>query len=556
MSRNPLVSAFVVVIAAATVVPAALFIAPQKASADSGLGCVVGLAAGLSEVTANSAMSVPVSSVPGDSGAVTSGVSTMANCLYDVIVVPLLRQMIRNFLKQTTDATISWINGNNGTGQPSYVQNLPKHLQGVGDATALPIIAQMKTAFGSPFDDTIASVLGTTYSQNTSMAGFYGANRCTLPGARKDQQAFLAGNWSQGGGVSSWFALTTQEQNNPYILFQSARSKLGSAVAQAQANRRQDLLQSGGFLSFCDSKTSVAGVIASPGVSCVNPDGSPGMVVTPGSAIMSYAQANINSGIGQLVSAQDLDSAIGQIVSALASKVLGPDGLFGVTQVFSGSSATAAVAATPQTQSSAAASAASMAQAMLSQVSAYSAAWNTIGSAANTASSSIASLQSVCATNAAVAQAQIKKDSQNATSLQTFIDAANAEIATAQNALSSEVQPVLSQVQTVPSIVASAQALATKIQAEANVVPLANPSLLSADVSTLASLQPSALDVVTAQSDAGATGAAVASPAGSLTVSRGTIVDRMNLISANAQALKTSVCTYKPPTSIFGTLGT
>ena len=65
---------------------------------------------------------------------------------------------------------------------------------------------------------------------------------------------------------------------------------------------------------------------------------------------------------------------------------------------------------------------------------------------------------------------------------------------------------------------------------------------LSADTQALGAAPPTTADVVNAQSAATVTGRATASPDGSLTVSGGTLIDQMNLISTNAEALKTSVC--------------
>lgn len=527
MSKKTFTRALAILLTIAFVAPTAFFIAPQRTSADSGIGCVVGLAAGLVGVTSNRFISVPVSDVPNGSGSWTTAGSTVGSCIYNLIIVPVLRAMLRSFLQQITRATINWINGANGTGQPSFVRDLTTHLQQVGDVAALSFIAQTATAFNSPFGSAISSSLQTNYSQQTSMAGFFAANQCTLAQSSPNINSFLAGNWSQGG-IGAWFALTTQSQNNPYMLYQNSQSQLASAVGSAQAARTTMLNWGQGFLSWCPSGFTKTNTSSSAGVSpqppCTNADGTPAQASTPGSTIKAYLDANLSSGIGQLVSAQDLDSAINAIVTALANKVIGSTGLFGSSQ--SSNSSNTAIA-TP-VQSSAAASAISLAQSTLSNITTYSSAWNIIAAAANTASTSVASLVSYC--NA------------QATNSNASTVAINAQVSAAQIALTSEIAPVLAQAQTAFNAASTAQALALQVQAEATAVPIADPVQFSIDVSSLSSMPPMSSDVVNAQLSATVSNAAVASPSGSLAVSNGSLVDQMNLISTNATALQAS-CT-------------
>lgn len=181
---------------------------------------------------------------------------------------------------------------------------------------------------------------------------------------------------------------------------------------------------------------------------------------------------------------------------------------------------------------------------MLSNVSAYTSAWNTINTAANTASSSVTALATYCASQAAAAQNLLNgadADNYNAPGiLNPFISASNAQASAVPTVLANEIAPVLAQAQAVPNTVSATQTLAIQVQAEAAVVPIANPTQFSTDVSTLSTMSPTALDVANAQLSASVTGEATASPTGSLTVSGGTLVDQMNLITTNANALQAS----------------
>lgn len=554
MKKRLFTTALTLLLTFSLVMPAVFFAAPQRVYGAEKNSCIGGLLGGIGGAILASIMGeVPSFDMTTSVGTGFTAGATMETCINDLITVPFMRQAVRNMLKSITDSTINWINGTgNPTGQPSYVPNLSVHLQGVGDSAALALINQMKIGFNSPFGSAISSSLLKDYAQKTSVAGFFSANQNTLSKYSKNPAAFVGGSWSQGG-LGEWFALTGPTQNNPFILYQAAQRQAVSNVTQAQTNRRQDLVSSGGFLSFCPAGSKSSNSI-SPSVSCTSPDGRPVNATTPGSAIMSYAQANINSGIGQFVSAQDLDSALGQIVSALGNRVLGATGLFSSSQP-SSSRNTTVVSALPSNSS---VSSVSIAQTTLSNIAAYTSAWETIATAANTASTSADSLVKFCivaANKAALATGvnewgiQVFPQTSPVGVHSVFIDAARKQAVDAQTAITTEILPVLTQAKVETSSFESTKTLALKVQAAAAVVPIADPIQFSTDVATLVSMPPSVLDVNTAQQNARALGGAMANPAGSLTVSGGSLVDQMNLINTNAQLLQTTVC--NPASSLY-----
>jgi len=576
MSTKPPVNALALVLAITLVAPAAFFVAPQRASA-AGVNCIGGIIGGIAGSAVSTIVAVPVSDAVDQNVNSIGGGASVGSCINDVILIPLARAAIRAMLQKMTASVISWINntpGKNGTGSPSYVRNLSVNLRGIGDAVALPFIARIATGFNSPFGSAISASLYTHYSQQTSMAGFFAANQNTLARISPNVNAYLAGNWTQGG-VGAWFALTTQTQNNPYTLYQAALGQIGNSVSLAQVNRRQDLVQSGGFLSWCGTTDASAQVQSSataayqqcmksggtgnecqavynegggtslaeagsggvnPGDSCVNRDGTPGNILTPGSVIHGYTQqAVVNSGFQQLISATDLDNALGAIIGALLNQVLG-----GVNGLFGGSSGSAsAPAATTQLQSYSSSSVAATdtafqtAQTILTRIAIYTSAWQTIATAANTASTSVKSLASFCTAAAVAAGAD--------STLTAFVTAANAQAAAAQAVLTTKIAPVLTQALAAPSTAASTQTFALQVQTKASGATM--DASLASDVSTLMTMPPSVSDTTAAQTNASATGGAFADPAGSLTVSGGSLVDQMSLLSTNATALKGTVCT-------------
>ncbi|MDE2173453.1 MAG: hypothetical protein KGJ31_02550, partial [Patescibacteria group bacterium] len=164
---------------------------------------------------------------------------------------------------------------------------------------------------------------------------------------------------------------------------------------------------------------------------------------------------------------------------------------------------------------------------MLSLISQYQSAWNTINTSATAASTSVNDLINFC-----TQQANTGASGSN-----------TATISSAQTALTSEIAPVFTQVATANAIIAAAQALVQKIQNEAST----GGGAYTTDLQTLQTMPPTSTDVANAQQQAQVIGNATASPSGSLNVSANSLVDQMNLISTNAQALKDSCTT--PPSS-------
>jgi hypothetical protein len=579
MSRTFFTNALLIVLIITLVAPTVFFIAPQKASASS-LSCIGGLL-GIGGSAATGATAVPVTNLSIQNATVSSAGSTGSSCINDVILIPLARMAIRALLQQMTASVINWINGSNGTGQPSYVQNTQAHFQGVGDSQANAFFAQFAASIASPFAAAIASSLRANYLQNTSGAGFWAANQCTLP---KNLDDFLFGNWSQGG-VAAWFALTTQIQNNPYTLYQASEAHLsdliGPGIGGAIGARAAELAWGSGFLSWCGAAgTSYTpgtpganGSGVSPGDPCHDSNGNPGTIKTPGSVVHGYVQtAVVNSPFAQLISANDIDNSFDAIVSALLGQVLGGvGGLFGASSPsYSNGSSGSRPPITTQLQtysssnSTATQSASQTAQSVSTQISTFTNAWQTINATASAASSTVTSLANFCtaaADTAALALLNSPATPANApwaisgamadlNSIHSvFIDASRAQAVAAQTAIITEIAPLPVQAQAAINAVSATQALALQVQSEASSKPPA--SGLASDIAVLSAMPPSITDVANAQQNAQVLGGAKASPAGSLTVSGGSLVDQLNLISSNAATLKTTVC--NPASSLYVT---
>lgn len=270
-------------------------------------------------------------------------------------------------LRGITGGMLSFVAGeSNGTGRPQFVQNLPWHLRSVGDNTTSAFLRQLRANSDSPYAGVIADSLRSNYAEQTSLAGFFRANRNTLPQFSQNPTAFLSGNWSQGG-MRAWFALTTQSQNNPYAMHRRAEQKLGLLLAQAENAVTKQLDWGDGLLSWCDDSegpseggvcdaggytgTYTDGVCIQdeasdtpdiaqvPGAPCTKKDGTQGKIATPGSTIKGYFEHTLELDSQKLVqmgnAATQITSMIGGIMDTITlvqGIIGGPQGgLAGVT---------------------------------------------------------------------------------------------------------------------------------------------------------------------------------------------------------------------------------
>jgi hypothetical protein len=149
-----------------------------------------------------------------------------------------------------------------------------------------------------------------------------------------------------------------------------------------------------------------------------------------------------------------------------------------------------------------------------------------------------------CTTNVATAQKQLQSTTSSIQlqQLQKFIAAASVEATAAQTASSTTVTDVFNQANLAATTVIAAQAAVQIVQTEVGT------SAYLTDVSALDTAKPTAFDVASAQTDA-MPSTSTAVPTGSLSVSGGSLVSQMNLISTNASTLQTTVC--DPTSSLY-----
>ncbi len=580
MSKRPLSAVLAILLTISFIVPSAFLVAPQKVHAQY---AVVEVGKNLVEST--------ISAIQNTITAIATPISAAANVAMQIdayVLQPLAFVLSGDLMKALTAGVIAFVIGKaNGTGAPQFVVDVMKSYQTVADSAALSYLKQVNNT-NSPFAGSISSALRNDYLTKSSLSGFWAANMNSLAASSPNVPAYLSGNWSQGG-VAAWFALTTRSENNPYRLYQNSQAQLAGVIGSppggggAVGVRAAQLDWGQGFMSWCgasDTATQPAGnnpdeassdtyaagnnpdeqsaAGVNPGDPCTNSDGTPGTIRTPGSTIKATLDKVLGGQQDQIVRMGNVGPQINQILGNIASIMKtvnfaasllggsGSGGLFGVDSG-SGSNSTSRLAEF-QSAPSLGGTAASVYQSaavdrningsnMANQIALYQGAWDTITAATQTASSSVASLASFCLDAANTAKSD--------PSLSLFRDASLAQAAAADAALATLIAPVLEQSIDASLVIAGANAMILKVQNDLRSGSEGVGSTYAADMQRLQTMPPTPQDVARAQQNAQAFGNATASPAGSLSIVAGSssTVDQMNLLSANATALKTSVCT-------------
>ncbi len=200
--------------------------------------------------TAWSALKNTITSV----AAVTSSINDTAMWVKTYVLDPLAFAVSGNLLRSLTAGVVDFINGNNTSGRPLFVQNLGGHLLSVSDQRAFAFFAEFGRNSNTHFSAGLLSSLRANYLQGSSAAGFWAANQYTLPMFSPNPAAFVGGNFRQGGWPA-WFALTTRPQNNPYMSYYIAQAEYSARVRNAVSNSLQELAWGDGFMSWCDDAT-------------------------------------------------------------------------------------------------------------------------------------------------------------------------------------------------------------------------------------------------------------------------------------------------------------
>lgn len=280
---------------------------------------------------------------------------------------------------------VNWINSG-FDGSPAFASDLRQNLQGVGDAVIATVVSDIagRAADGlivnSPYQDEIATAIRTGYYLSTG-GSFTVRNPFTLGNYTPDPRAYLAGDFSQGG-FSAWHATITNCQNNPYCAYQIAAQEVDSRLAAAGGQRITELNWGDGFMSFRGNCKTFAN--AQEAVAALNnTDNCIGKPIrTPGTVIASQLNQALPKGMEGLVTADEIDEVIGALLQQLVNKVIGNDGLLGLSSPASGGGRSFLDDATSQSQRP---TQGTIDPAIEAKLSTYETSWKAIGDAADKA---------------------------------------------------------------------------------------------------------------------------------------------------------------------------
>ncbi len=237
-------------------------------------------------------------------------VSTEALRLKEWLLDGFAFALINMILQQMSKSIITWINSG-FQGDPSFIRDIDGFLTGIADRVAGDYIWGSNLNFlCSPFQLDLRLALEIQYKQ-TRNAGAVGQNQCTLSGVVANIDNFVNGNFLSGGW-NGWFQLTMVPQNNTYGSLLMMQEEFSARLSNAKGQEIKLLDFGKGFLSMKDVK---------------------GNVVTPGTAIESHLNANLDSARQRIQVADEINEIFAALFSQLAQQAFaGVGGLLGLTQ--------------------------------------------------------------------------------------------------------------------------------------------------------------------------------------------------------------------------------
>ncbi|HUQ30126.1 MAG TPA: hypothetical protein VM103_01260 [Candidatus Paceibacterota bacterium] len=251
---------------------------------------------------------------------------------------PVAWAVVQQLIQATTGSVVNFVSGNGTNKKPQFVQNLAKHLGGVADVVSgidrnasggfINELTKQLIDSHSPFAAAIDSSLRHNYAKNSVLEGFFATHQCTLDAIPGDTNSFLSGNFNEGGWAK-WLSLTTDESNNPFVMYENSKSALAGVIGSAQGARAQEVAQNQGFISWCDPADDAhpaGGGSAILPQQCLNSDGTFQDAHTPGSVIKESLTKQLGASTDKLVAADEISEVIGQLAVQLVTDAIGVGG--------------------------------------------------------------------------------------------------------------------------------------------------------------------------------------------------------------------------------------
>ncbi len=307
------------VIALALIVPAGVSFSPRPAYALFGIG----------DITFD-----PTNLVQN----IFSAVKSSALVTKEYVLDTLAYQVAEVARQSVIRSLVNWINSG-FQGSPAFVTDLKRNLRGVEDAVAQRFFASLASQdiTDSDAQDRVISLARIGYFLTTSRESFYERYPNTLTQVSPDANAFLEGDFSQGG-FDAWFSAVLVPQNNPYGMQELINQDLQRLTSEARDSRLQELSWNRGFVSWrgeCIDQNPQGEQEYLPGddlpadlsVDLTGEDACAEFEIeTPGSVIVEQLNKTLGSNIDKLVSADEMNEIIGALLNQLVGHVLGTNG--------------------------------------------------------------------------------------------------------------------------------------------------------------------------------------------------------------------------------------
>lgn len=256
----------------------------------------------------------------------------------EYVLDPLAWVVSRTIIQSISRSTVNWINSG-FEGSPAYETDLRRSLGRVADTVANDFFDALEDNTGvdlnSPFQEQVTDFLRTSYYRSTGSNGFFNREGYTLHRIAERDQAFLDGQFSEGGW-DAWFEVVTKQGNNPIGALFQAQDELLARVESARVTRLNELSWGRGFLSWRGDCIAEAGESAEEQALADEEGCLEREVVTPGAVIEDQLTRTLGSNLEQLGLADEFNEVIAALMNQLIGEVLGGTGLSGVSRSSSG----------------------------------------------------------------------------------------------------------------------------------------------------------------------------------------------------------------------------
>ncbi len=246
--------------------------------------------------------------------------------LKETILDGVFWSLAKKFVSSMAQSTIDWINGG-FEGKPAFVSDLKQFLLDETDEFIGEFISNLG-AIGSficdPFKLNVQIAVQLQHQETRTNQ----ASACTLTGALANLDDFIKGtqgSFSEQGGWEAWFDITSEPKK--YTPFGAIVSTQAVAEVRLSNLKEEETAKIGwakGFFSIRDDCPTVTSASGIQETRC--------SIITPGSAIASALDNNLDSGRQALLEADETNEVLGALIGGLAQQAFtGAAGLLGLS---------------------------------------------------------------------------------------------------------------------------------------------------------------------------------------------------------------------------------